>query len=107
MCWGERRGAPHGHVWAMGGSPGRNLETYVPVKAWSTATWSAVDVVRREYVYFLTLRPLSSFFRSNAACHSGWLLPSGGCVSAWLYAKLLGFSPVSLSLCALCQSRAH
>jgi hypothetical protein len=19
MCWGERRGAPHGHVWALGG----------------------------------------------------------------------------------------
>ena len=80
---------------------------YDPVNAWSTATWRAVEVVRREKVNFLPFFPITSFFQSVAACHSGWLFPSGGRVSVWVYAKLGSFCPDARSLRSLCQSHAH
>ena len=45
MWVGVRRPYPQGQVCDLGGSVGRNRFVYDPVKAWSTASWSAVDVV--------------------------------------------------------------
>jgi hypothetical protein len=54
------------------GSAGRNRFAYDPVNAWSTASWSAVDVVRREKRGHLVFLPLASFSIAVAAFHSGW-----------------------------------
>ena len=47
MCEGSRDRDPHGQWSVSGGSAGRNLAAYDPVNAWSTASWSAVEVVCR------------------------------------------------------------
>ena len=48
MIWeGDRSTLPHVHNNDSGGSEGRKRLAYVPVKAWSTASWNAADVVRR------------------------------------------------------------
>jgi hypothetical protein len=71
-------GAPHGHVSEEGGSSGLNLLAYEPVKAWSTASWSAVEVVRRGKRGRRVFQPRLSFSMATAADQSGWLCSEGG-----------------------------
>ena len=47
ICEGDRSTFPHVHNNVSGGSEGRKRLAYEPVKAWSTASWNAVEVVRR------------------------------------------------------------
>ena len=47
MCEGSRVCEPHGHQRVSGGSEGWKHVVYDPVNAWSTASWSAVEVVCR------------------------------------------------------------
>ena len=49
MCVGVQRPYPQGQVHDSGGLAGWNCFVYNPVKAWLTASWSAVDVVQRVY----------------------------------------------------------
>jgi hypothetical protein len=60
-----------------GGSLGLNLLAYEPVKAWSTASWRAVEVVRRVKRGRRVFRPRSSFSIATAADHKGWLTLEG------------------------------
>jgi hypothetical protein len=61
-----------------GGSLGLKRLAYEPVKAWSTASWRVVDVVRRVKIGCRVLRPRSSFSIATAADHKGWLTSEGG-----------------------------
>ena len=49
MCVGVQRLYPQEQVCDLGGSVGLNHFAYDPVKAWSTASWSVVDVVQHMY----------------------------------------------------------
>ena len=65
MCVGVRRLCPHKQVCDSGESAGLNCLAYDPVKAWSTASWSAVDVVRRVYSGLVGIfRPCSLCWQS-------------------------------------------
>jgi hypothetical protein len=78
LWWGERRGCLQGQRCDEGGSSGLNLLAYEPVKAWSTASWRVVDVVRREKRGRRVFRPRSSFSMAVAADHRGWFVSEGG-----------------------------
>ena len=54
---GSRNLAPHLHDRDSGGSLGRNLLAYEPVKVWSTASCSTVAVVRLLYLKTFFLDP--------------------------------------------------
>jgi hypothetical protein len=77
-CDGDLVCAPQGHVVVSGGSAGRKRLAYDPVKAWSTASCSAADVVRREYLGMRVFFPFSSFFTSVAAAQRGCCPTDGG-----------------------------
>ena len=47
ICEGDRSTLPHVHSNDSGGSEGQKRLAYVPVKAWSMASWSAAKVVCR------------------------------------------------------------
>jgi hypothetical protein len=72
------RGCPQGQRSDEGGSKGLNCLAYEPMKVWSTASWSVVEVVRREKRGRRVFRPHSSFSMAVAADHSGWFFSEGG-----------------------------
>ncbi len=73
-----RRGCAQGQCSDGGGSNGLNLLAYDPVKAWSTASWSVVEVVHGEKRGCVGFRPHLSVSRAVAADHRGWFFSEGG-----------------------------
>lgn len=94
---------PARHRRDSGGSVGlkRVPVEYELVKVWSTAIWSAVEVVRHVKRASLVF-PLPSLSYS----HRAWLLPCGGLVSVILSAKIAVLRPARISICLFSHSAA-
>ena len=92
ICEGDRSTFPHVHKSVSGGSEGWKRLAYEPVKAWSTASWKAAEVVRRWYRGKVTLRPSSSssVLVFKASFHRGWCVSEGWVVMVLLEVKPLG-----------------
>ena len=98
MMWlGVRRSCPHGQACDSGGSVGRNRFAYDPVKAWSTASWRAVDVVRRVYSGLVGIfRPCSSRWQSTKVpvLHPRYGMSSPSAVAALVGPAVMGPSNI-------------
>ena len=83
MCFGTLSTGLQTHEWVSGGSAFLKQHVYDPVNVWSTASCSAVEVVRLVYLGFL-LWPTTFLVRLVASFHSGWwLMEEGSEMACW------------------------